>query len=110
MTKNAQSIVGSSPGRNWQDFYPTPPEATEALLSVEQFTGGVWEPACGDGAISRVLEARGFTVTSSDLVDRGYGEPRRDFLLFPAYRCIDNIITNPPKMPICPSLATRTPS
>lgn len=30
------------------EFYPTPPEATRALLSVEKFEGNIWEPACGD--------------------------------------------------------------
>jgi hypothetical protein len=29
------------------NFYPTPPEATRALLSVETFDGLIWEPACG---------------------------------------------------------------
>ncbi|PID44236.1 MAG: hypothetical protein CSB48_02440 [Proteobacteria bacterium] len=28
------------------EFYPTPPEAVRALLSVEQFDGSIWEPAC----------------------------------------------------------------
>src|SRR5215470_5861126 len=62
------------------DFYPTPPEAVRALLSVEQFDGPIWEPACGDGAISRVLEEQGHQVTSTDLIDRGYGEADVDFL------------------------------
>lgn len=81
--------------RERDDFYPTPPEATEALLSVEAFTGPVWEPACGDGAISRVFEAGGHTVISSDLVDRGFGETRIDFLLEQHLRAC-NIVTNPP--------------
>lgn len=34
------------PKRAAFEFYPTPPEATRALLSVEQFEGSVWEPAC----------------------------------------------------------------
>lgn len=34
------------------NFYPTPPPVTEALLEVEDFGSQVWEPACGDGAIS----------------------------------------------------------
>lgn len=81
--------------RHADDFYPTPPAGTEALLRVESFDGPIWEPACGDGAISRVLEARGHTVISSDLVDRGYGEPKIDFLMEQAGRA-PNIITNPP--------------
>jgi len=43
------------PKRAAFEFYPTPPEATRALLSVESFEGDIWEPACGDGAISKVL-------------------------------------------------------
>jgi hypothetical protein len=51
------SATGRSlhPGRAAHDFYPTPPEAVRALLSVESFEGSIWEPACGDGAISRTL-------------------------------------------------------
>jgi hypothetical protein len=81
--------------REKDDFYPTPPYATKALLAVETFDGPIWEPACGDGAISKVLEEAGYQVVSSDLVDRGYGENRRDFLM--EYRPeAPNIITNPP--------------
>lgn len=94
-TRRAQSIVGSSPGRPVNDWYPTPPEATLALLSREKFTGSIWEPACGDGAICRVLEQSGYSdVIASDLVNRGYGETPHDFL--ESSWKADNIITNPP--------------
>jgi len=76
------------------DFYPTPPEAVLALLEREKFDGDIWEPACGDGAISKILLERGYTVRSTDLVDRGYGTPRIDFLL--EFCSTDNIVTNPP--------------
>jgi hypothetical protein len=43
--------------REKDDFYPTPPEPTRALLAVEgqrlRQLGAVWEPACGDGAMAR---------------------------------------------------------
>jgi hypothetical protein len=81
--------------RQRDDFYPTPPEATQALLDVERFAGSIWEPACGDGAIAQVLEANEYTVISSDLVDRGYGESRIDFLMERVLRA-PNIVTNPP--------------
>ena len=93
-TRRAQSIVGTSPGRPEGDWYPTPPEATLALLSRESFTGSIWEPACGDGAISRVLEDAGHTVISTDLIHRGYGTAPHDFLT--SSLTADNIITNPP--------------
>ena len=34
------------PKRAAFEYYPTPPEATRALLSVEKFEGSIWEPAC----------------------------------------------------------------
>lgn len=82
-------------GRPADDFYPTPPEATQALLRVESFDGPIWEPACGNGAISKVLEAAGYRVVSTDLNDRGFGEPRIDFLMEYAPRA-PNIVTNAP--------------
>lgn len=84
--------------REANDFYKTPPECTQALLSVETIPPGViWEPACGDGAISKVLRRRGHTVLSTDLVDRGFGEPRRDFLMeTDRPEGVNGIITNPP--------------
>lgn len=94
-TKRAQSIVGTSEGRPVDDFYPTPPEATRALLSVEKFSGSIWEPACGDGAISKVLIAQGYDVVSTDLIDRGYGVGGRNFLTT-RQLAADNIVTNPP--------------
>jgi hypothetical protein len=91
----ARSIAADPENREKDDFYPTPPSATEALLRAESFDGPIWEPACGDGAISKVLEAAGHSVISSDLVDRGYGETGIDFLLEWQSRA-PNVITNPP--------------
>lgn len=81
--------------REKDDFYRTPPSATQALLEREKFPPRVWEPACGDGAMSRVIEAAGHEVVSTDLVDRGYGESRRDFL-FEQSLLAPAIVTNPP--------------
>ena len=74
--------------RRPNDFYPTPPHATEALLGRERFSGPILAPACGDGAIVRVLERHGCPVEAADL---GSGE---DFFLRTAG--VPNIITNPP--------------
>jgi hypothetical protein len=62
------------------NFYPTPPEATRALLSVETFDGLIWEPACGQGHIARELVRTGHSVRPTDLNDWGYGNPGIDFL------------------------------
>lgn len=76
------------------DFFPTPPWATFALIDNESFKGDIWECACGDGAMSKVLEETGCCVPSSDLYDRGYGDVGVDFL--DGERRADNIVTNPP--------------
>lgn len=76
------------------DFFPTPAWATKALLAVEIFVGPVWEPACGDGAMAKVLAAHGYEVAASDLYDRGYGGAGTNFLT--ADRRVANIVTNPP--------------
>lgn len=78
------------------DFYPTPPEATHALLPlIHDWPRSVWEPCCGDGAVSKVLEAAGFVVSSGDVADRGYGASGVDFFSYDAPER-DTIITNPP--------------
>jgi hypothetical protein len=77
------------------DFYPTPPEGTRALLRVERFAGSIWEPACGNGAISKVLLAAGYKVISTDLINRGFGTGGINFLTETTARG-RNIITNPP--------------
>lgn len=80
------------------DFYCTPPVATLGLLSVEKLPGScVWDPSCGDGAISKVLKARGYSVVATDLADRGYGRGGVDFLKTKVLRgdC-SSIVTNPP--------------
>lgn len=82
------------------DFYATPPEAVEALLTVERKwlpnCRVIWEPACGDGAIAKVLERRGYEVTATDLVDRGYGIGGINFLTLDETLVDSAIITNPP--------------
>ena len=90
----AQQIVGYSANREKNDFYATPEESTEKLLRVVTFRGRIYEPCCGQGHISEVLVKHGYEVFSSDLVDRGYGTPRVDFLM--ETQKYDNIVTNPP--------------
>jgi hypothetical protein len=80
--------------RQRDDFYATPAPATLSLLEVEYFEGGIYEPCCGQGHMSKVLEQAGYEVESTDLVDRGYGKTGIDFLMEIAKR--DNVVTNPP--------------
>lgn len=81
--------------REGNDYYATDPKALELLLNLETFSNDVWEPACGGGHLSKVLESHGFNVRSTDLIDRGYGESGIDFLQ--TEMSFDgDIITNPP--------------
>lgn len=94
-------LAGGNGARRAHDFYPTPAECTEALLAREASAlhgcGWVWEPACGDGAITRVLERWRFKVWSSDLIDRGCGAGGHDFLQARAAPMdAKAIVTNPP--------------
>ncbi len=75
------------------DFVQTPKYVTEALLERESFEGGILEPCCGAGAISKVLLASGYSVTSLDKNDYGYGSQKD---LFEISEPFDNVITNPP--------------
>src|SRR3954465_7166975 len=76
------------------DFFPTPEWATEALMDNERFEGEIWDPACGDGMMARVLASRENPVIATDLYDRGFGTAGIDFLGSDTQA--DNIITNPP--------------
>lgn len=85
--------------REKDDFYPTPPEPTRAFLhaEIERLRGFpvIWEPAAGDGAMVREMEAVGLTVTASDLIDRGCGATIGSFYDFEVARSTA-IVTNPP--------------
>lgn len=87
----------SAKERSKSDFYPTPPECTQALLDFLQIPKDkiIWEPACGEGHMDEVLKQNGYTVISTDLFDRGYGDSVEDFLQSEGKIC-DFIITNPP--------------
>lgn len=92
-------MTGGNGKRAKDDFYPTPPDATRALLPlIADFPSRLWEPACGDGAIQRVLMAGGFNVYGTDIVDRGWSDDApSDFLTTtPIFRRPFGIVTNPP--------------
>ena len=83
------------------DFYSTDPKALEIFLNAIKddkrfkLDNNIWECACGDGALSKVLEERGFNVRSTDLIDRDYGQGGFDFLTS-MQKFDGDILTNPP--------------
>lgn len=88
--------------RSTNEYYRDPPEATEALLRAERFSGLSWDPACGVGTIPMAMVAAGLECMGSDIVDRGYGSDPRyygpgNFLDAQVENSgCDNIISNPP--------------
>jgi len=82
--------------RDERDFYATDPIAAEKLLERETFSRHIWEPACGLLHLSKVFEAHGYTVRSSDIVARCEGVEEKDFLFFNSEKWDGDIITNPP--------------
>ena len=62
--RQASRINGgnSVTGRRASDFYPTPPEATIALMQFLNLPIGmrIWEPACGQGHMVRYPDGRRF--------------------------------------------------
>ncbi len=86
----------SNKERQKEDYYATPPFAVKKLLDTGiELSKNIWEPACGEGHISKVLEQYGYNVRSTDIINRGYGSETIDFL------CEEtpfdgDIVTNPP--------------
>jgi len=81
--------------RNAHDWYVEPPWTVHDLFDAEQFTGAIWDPACGRGTIPIVAAQRGYIAYGTDLVDRGFGRLCSNFLNrsdSPA----PNIVSNPP--------------
>lgn len=85
--------------REVDDFYATSPRAIDALLEYADLhlPHKIWEPSCGTGCLSLRLTELGYDVTSTDLIDRGFGTGGINF--FEQRQMPDGcqcIVTNPP--------------
>lgn len=82
------STNNSSGNRKKSDFYETPYSITRHLLNVEDFDYSltICEPACGGGAIVKVLNEKSNNVISYDIQKNFLTETEQ----------YDYIITNPP--------------
>lgn len=89
----ASRIAGGNTAykRSASDFYPTPADATEALLRFLKLPANttIWEPACGENHMVDVMKNHGYQVIGTDILSG------TDFLTTPLIEC-DWIITNPP--------------
>jgi len=79
-TGDYRSVVGclgahnlTSDEREKHDYYATQPIAAEWLIRLEDLNKNIWECACGEGHLAKVLEGAGYNVRSTDLIDRDYG-------------------------------------
>lgn len=94
---NSMRTLGSTSitkaDREENDFYATEPKAVELLLAEETFANNILEPCCGKKHITNVLEQAGYTVKSSDLIDRGVGADVQDFFKITDWN--GDIISNP---------------
>lgn len=98
--KDAYVIDSKSDSRHINDYYPTAPIATKALLSRfgDKIPDTVWEPAAGRGWIAKEIENTGRTCVATDLYK--YDNPLLnitsdvDYLTSPTLA--NAIITNPP--------------
>lgn len=91
MAGNARS---SGYERQTQDWYCEPPRAVHALLDFENFSGDIWDPACGKGTIPEICKARGMDAFGTDIRQRGGAAWTEDFLW--SHATAKNVITNPP--------------
>jgi len=109
---------GGKSMRQEDDFYATDPKALVMLLigcsewlksefniiKGEQISNGlyrrlpsyIWECACGNGNLGRVLIENGFNVVATDIKDRGYGISRNTDFLHTNHYLGRIILTNPP--------------
>lgn len=94
---NSLRLLGSTgltkADREENDFYATEPKAVELLLAEETFVNNILEPCCGQKHITNILESAGYTVKSSDLIDRGVGADIQDFFKITDWD--GDIISNP---------------
>jgi hypothetical protein len=86
--------------REINDYYATEPKALEILLEHQEIAYKVWESACGEGHLSKVLHkklpisSQSNQIRSTDLIDRGYGEVLDFYSVDEPWD--GDIITNPP--------------
>jgi len=80
-----------------KDFYATHPDAIKLLFQKypHMFSENIWEPACGNGHLSKALASMDIAVRSSDITQRDFPCEIIDFLnQNESWR--GDIITNPP--------------
>ena len=89
------TLIPHDKDREKLDFYATDKRAIVELLNREKFKDKVYEPACGQGHIGKMLEEYGYKVKGTDVHYRGYGE-KKEVDFFTIKENDLDIVTNPP--------------
>lgn len=96
-------IAGGNPAaaRQANDFYPTPPDVTRALLRREgerltQIAAPIWEPCGRGGAMVREIEAHGFFTIGTDIVPDPANNVAELDVLEALTALSPVVVTNPP--------------
>ena len=89
------TLIKKDKDREKLDFYATDRRAIVELLNREKFKNTVYEPACGEGHIGKLLEEYGYKVKATDICYRGYGEEKEVDFFTITENSLD-IVTNPP--------------
>lgn len=90
------SVAPSNYERIAGEKYFTPAWVTQALLSVEPFAGGIWDPCAGDGQIVLAAIDAGLKAYGSDIEPDASFIKDIDFFDIKAGNVWPNIVTNPP--------------
>ena len=94
------SVIGASNHskgeRQAEDYYATESKAVDLLMGVEKFSNNIWECAVGGGHLAQKLEEYGYTVFSSDIIDREYKDTQIIDFLTCTKTFNGDIVTNPP--------------
>ena len=83
-------------------WYIEPSWCSRRLFDVEDFSGGIYDPACGWGTILNEAKAAGYKTCGSDLVDRrrsahpGLRFKQENFLTFETFLLGWDVVCNPP--------------
>lgn len=90
-------------------WFVEPEAATEYLLRLEPFSGGIWDPACGQGNVVEAALQTGIDAVGTDLRDRtdtmdearrrrasGWFQGTAEFIAWNQPPLRPNLVCNPP--------------
>lgn len=85
--------------RSGSDMVETPFSMTQQLLDNEKFTETIWEPACGNNAIIKVLKKNKYNCFGTDVKENflKIENKKYDIITNPPYKLLDEFIIHAKK-------------